>query len=423
MFRAILAHGPAMCDIFSAGDGACAVWSRWTCFPARQMLRSSRCWTRKAGRGLNGVDCGGVKWAVTSAEPLLRAAERFQWRRRMGWGPPFVPYGRQQRYDPGSVLDGAQSVLTVAVPYWHPAGRRGPAVTSRSSWGQDYHDVVPAVVRRVLTCVAGEEAAARAHVQSDSGPLEERALALRAGLGYLGYNGSVYVPPYGSWVFLGVAVTDAVIGATGSLKQIQDPPASCLTCSRCVRACPTGALFAPYRINPHRCLSYLTQKRGFLAVSLRRAFQGRLFGCDCCQEVCPANAGVEKGVSAFAPDDLDLRPDPLSLLQMSEAEFRATWEAKTAGWRGRRTLRRNAIIALANTGGTEHIWALADQLRDASPIVRGHAAWAVGEIVARAGEILPPELRITLKDMSVCDEDPRVRVEAKRAITDGFSDG
>ncbi len=358
-----------------------------------------------------------VRWTVMSADPLVSARERFRWRQRLGWGPPFVPYSAEQRYDPGAVLDGARSVLTVAVPYWHPMKRQGQAVTSRSSWGADYHDVVQGLVRDVLDRLVGKEAASRAHIQADSGPLEERALAVESGLGYLGSNGSIFVPPFGSWVFLGAAVTDVPINpSTGHSQSTAD--SGCLQCSKCVNACPTGALFAPHRINHHRCLSYLTQRRGFLAVSLRRSFQGRLFGCDNCQEACPANGEAERGVVAFAPDELDRNCDPLSILQMSQSEFDVTWGAKSAGWRGRRTLRRIAILALANTDERELVTLLAQHLCDPSPIIRGHIAWAMSEIATRVGERLPRDLRGRLADLFACDDDPRVRFEAQRALED-----
>ncbi len=349
------------------------------------------------------------------ADPLVSAGARFRWRRRLGWGPPFVPFSSEERYDPGTVLDGARSVLIVAVPYWHPMTRQGRAVTSRSSWGADYHDVVRGLVRDVLDRLVGKEAALRAHIQADSGPLEERALAVASGLGYLGCNGSVFVPPFGSWVFLGAAITDVPISPNvGRWKP--GSRSGCLRCSACVSACPTGALFAPHRINPHRCLSYLTQKRGFLAVSLRRAFKGRLFGCDNCQEACPANAGAERGLVAFAPDELDRNCDPLSILQMTPSEFDGTWGAKSAGWRGRRTLRRNAILALANWDDKDMVMSLGQHLWDPSPIIRGHVAWALGEIAARIGERLPRQLSLGLADLSACDTDPRVRFEALRAL-------
>ncbi|MFO8059786.1 MAG: tRNA epoxyqueuosine(34) reductase QueG [Bacillota bacterium] len=352
-----------------------------------------------------------VKWAVTTAEPLPQAGARYQWRRRLGWGPPFVPFSRRQRYDPGAVMDGARSVLTAAVPYWHP--HSGPGGISRSSRGQDYHHVVRARVRQILTDLAGEDAAARAHIQSDSGPLEERAFALKSGLGYLGYNAALFVPPYGSWVFLGMAVTDAVIeGDDRPLGQLSD----CLQCADCIRACPTGALFAPHRVNPYRCLSYLTQKRGFLPVALRRAFGGRIFGCDSCQDACPVNAEAQRGIAAFVPDEVDRRCDPVSILQMSRSEFELEWAGKNAGWRGRQTLRRNAVIALANTGRREHIQVLAECLDDASPVIRGHAAWALAELAARTEQMLSANTRARLIRLATKDEDSRVRLEAGRAI-------
>ncbi len=365
----------------------------------------------------DGVDR--LSWAVMPADRMPRVAERLEWRRLLGWGPPFVPHHAEERADPSAVLPGARSVVAVAAPYWHPRERddEAGAIVSRSTWGRDYHEVLPPLIHRLLARLAGENAASRAHIQVDSGPLEERAVAVRAGLGYQGANGSVYVPPYGSWVFLGAAVTDVCLpprvnpGMTG-------PARDCSECARCVSACPTKALFAPYRVNPHRCLSYLTQKRGFVPVAMRRAMGSRLYGCDTCQQACCQNRDPGEGLKAFLPDAVDSEPDPAGLLQMSNRQFVDTWGSKAAGWRGRRTLQRNALIVLANTGDYRDLPLLQRMLDDARPVIRGFAAWALGEILRREGAQDHGGIQEALATLAEVDGSEEVRRESRRALQD-----
>lgn len=363
-----------------------------------------------------GDDLDRLMWAVMPAEPIPGVAERTRWRRCLGWGPPFVPHRAEERADPSAVLPEARSVLAVAVPYWHPRrlGGQHRAVVSRSTWGRDYHEVLPPLIHRLLVQLTGQDAASRAHIQVDSGPLEERAVAARAGLGYQGANGSIFVPPYGSWVFLGAAVTDVDLPIRVN-PGISELSRECSGCEECVTACPTNALFAPNRVNPHRCLSYLTQKRGFFPVAMRRAMGRRLYGCDTCQEACFENTDPNGGLEAFMPDEVDRDPDLTELLGMSDREFGEVWGSKAAGWRGRRTLQRNALIVLGNTGDERDLPLLRKGLDDPSPVIRGHAAWAAGEILQRddsSSQVIVARLRT----LAGGDDNERVRSEARHAL-------
>ena len=142
----------------------------------------------------------------------------------------------------------------------------------------------------------------------------------------------------------------------------------------------------------------------------------RLYGCDTCQEACIENKDPGEGLQAFRPDALDRRPDPVSIVQMSDPEFRDAWGSKAAGWRGRRTLQRNALIALANTGDEGDLPLLRRALDDARPVIRGYAAWASGEILRREGTQDRNGIEGALMTLAEVDGDDEVRSEARRAL-------
>ena len=209
----------------------------------------------------------------------------------------------------------------------------------------------------------------------DDGPMLDRAVAQRAGIGWFGKNTNILSPTHGSWVFLGQVITD--------LELDPDPPMkkTCGSCVRCIDACPTGAIVAPYVIDNTLCISYQTiENRGPMPRSLRPFMLDWVFGCDICQDVCPVNrkaASTREG--AFNTErysTLELQ----SLLEMTEEEFRQRFRnspikrAKGVG------LQRNACVALGNSGDPAAVPGLARALKEAEPLVRGHAAWALGRI-------------------------------------------
>lgn len=363
-----------------------------------------------------------VHWVVGPVRELPKVAARLRWRKFLGWETPFVRAEAHRRTKPSEVFPTAKSMLVVAVPYYHPVelavanddeilGR-----ISRSAWGEDYHRVVPKLVFDLVCDIADRGCAERAYIQVDAGPLEERAFALDMGLGYRCYNAAVAVPQIGTWNFLGIALLDEDIPAQRS-HRTAEPVQQCMECNACVQACPTGAIVAPYRVNPYRCISYLTQKKGFFARSLRRAMDDHLFGCDICQECCPENEEVATGLSAFAPDCRDLGADVWDILKMTKSDFDETWKHKSSGWRGRRTLQRNALIILGNRGSREHLARLAEYLRDLRPVIRGHAAWAIGEIARRFGISPASRVKRALERIASDDDNVQVRREAELAAS------
>jgi epoxyqueuosine reductase len=208
---------------------------------------------------------------------------------------------------------------------------------------------------------------------ADTGPVLEKLWAERAGLGWRGKHTNLVSREWGSWLLLGAVLLDIDLAS--------DPPGvdRCGTCVRCLAACPTGAIIAPYRLDARLCISYLTiELRGPIPVELRPALGDRVFGCDDCLDVCPWNR------FARAARDADFRPRPeltapllTELVRLDDAGFLRRF-AGTAAMRARREgLARNACVALGNAGGTGAREALREAQQDRSAVVREHATWAI----------------------------------------------
>ena len=364
---------------------------------------------------------------VTSAQEFAedRAVTLERLRAGLMDGLPWFNEARIQRgADPSALLTGARSIICLGLSYYQhtegdPKDRRRAGRVALYAWGRDYHKVMKKMMRTYvegLRLRLGSEFVARWYV--DDGPMLDRAAANRAGLGWFGKNTNVLTPGHGSWIFLGQVVTDLELGPDPPLKK------TCGSCVRCIDACPTGAIVAPYTIDNTRCISYLTiENRGEIPLDLRPQMGDWVFGCDICQEVCPVNRKTgpsplrwwERDQVSSNPDsqnDEQRTPykqapaalDLIELLEMSEAEFRHRFQG-TAILRAKRVgLQRNACVALGNLGTTEAIPALCRVLAHGEPLVRGHAAWALGRIGT-------PEAKDALEQASGDEADPWVLKE------------
>lgn len=352
---------------------------------------------------------------------------------------------------PDALLPEARSIIALAMCYLSeppeepqddlPRGR-----ISRYAWGEDYHEVIKPKLKQFAEWLreyarreAGQELEARLFV--DTGRMVDRAVAQRAGIGWYGKNTTILTRGWGSWVFLAEIVTNLPLPPDEPLQ------ANCGKCERCLHACPTGALPAPYVLDNRRCISYLTiELRGSIPLELRPLMGNLIFGCDICQEVCPVNQVVEKRLGlrpvertqesageALADRAVGLekqrpriwlkkrdefRPRPqiggapelIPLLSLSEEEFRARFR-HTPIWRAkRRGLLRNVCVALGNLGDQRAVPALIQALNDTEALVRGHAAWALGRI---GGEAARQALLARLEQ----EEDTEVRQEIHYALS------
>jgi len=291
----------------------------------------------------------------------------------------FLERDLERRLTPRNCLPEARTVIVCAYPY--PSVPAGPdpgwrtRLTGRIAAyarGHDYHDVLSERLRSLCEDLH-RAGAGRTRVHVDFGPLAEKDLARRAGIGWYGHNTNVLTKRHGSFVVLGCILTD--------LDLAPDPPFTeehCGTCRSCIPACPTNALDSGPTIDASRCISYLTiELRGPIPMSLRPLIGNWVFGCDDCQTVCPWNA-QSNAIPPF------LRPSLVDLLSNSENAFQAAYAATAVARAKRRGLARNAAVALGNSGNAEAVDPLARALReDRDPIVRGHAAWALGRIGGR----------------------------------------
>ncbi|HWT06251.1 MAG TPA: tRNA epoxyqueuosine(34) reductase QueG [Xanthomonadales bacterium] len=311
--------------------------------------------------------------------------------------------------DPATLLPGARSVVCIAVPYATPLPpeRRGRGRVSAYAWSADYHRRMQSLLRAIAARI---EALARdepveARVVCDTAPLAERAFAARAGLGWIGKHTSLIVKGLGSAVFLGEIVT--------TLELEPDPPlrTSCGACTRCVDACPTGALRGDSTMDATRCISDLTQRRDPIPRALRPLVGTWVWGCDLCNDACPPSVRAGRaGDGAFAPLDDDVAaPDLHALLRMRGAAF-ARVRRTAMGWRGAAVLRRNAAVALGNGLDRADVPVLAEALReDPSALVRSHAAWALGRIAS-------PPAYAALRSAAARETDPAVAEEVAAAL-------
>lgn len=289
-----------------------------------------------------------------------------------------------RREDPSIILPGARSVVCVAVNYCPappppPANDRPRGRISNYAWRQDYHDwMLPHLVELAAFIRAEVGGGVRHQAYVDTGPVLERAFAAQAGLGFIGKNTCLIHPRLGSWLFLGEVLVDVDLPRAG-----QTIPPRCGICTRCLQACPTGALAAPYRLDARRCISYLTiEHKGPIPPNLRPLLGEWIYGCDICQEVCPWQRFARPtAVSAFQVVSLGHAAPPLlDLMTLDEEGFRRRFQGSPILRIGRERLLRNVAVALGNVGGPQAVPALATALTDPSPLVRDHAAWALAQI-------------------------------------------
>ena len=292
-------------------------------------------------------------------------------------------HGDLKRASLARVAPWARSVIVCAINYntAHPYSTEvhdsDRGWISRYAWSrEDYHDAVlrrlKQVERELHQAVGDSQPTVVTRSYVDTGPIVERVFAKYAGVGWIGKNTCIINQKKGSWLFLGVILT--------SLELAPDLPAPdrCGTCTRCIEACPTDAILAPYQLDSNRCIAYLTiEKRGSIPEELRAGMGRHVFGCDICQDVCPWN---RKAPASTAPE-FDPRPGLVNpaldwLAEMSAEEFRAAFRGSPIRRTKRAGLRRNVAIAMGNSGNQEFLPLLDRLADDDDESVRESAEWA-----------------------------------------------
>jgi len=298
-----------------------------------------------------------------------------------------APHQLEARRDPRALASNARTIAVVALAYAHRGGDEpgdGPrGFVARYARGRDYHTVVRHKLQELADAIAtgvGRPIAARPCV--DSAPVLERDYAETAGIGFTAKNTMTIAPGLGSYLVLGELLLDVDAEPTPALDRTAP---RCGDCTACLDACPTHAFAEPYVLDARRCISYLTiEHRGVIDRRLRPAMGNMIFGCDVCQQVCPYNAAAP----ARTPPAPELSPvgadrgalDLIGLLGLGANQLRKLVDGSALRRANRRQLLRNACIALGNSGDAAAVAALERAVADRDPVVRGHAAWALGRL-------------------------------------------
>jgi len=323
----------------------------------------------------------------TSAN-VPESAEQFQnWIAEKKFGEMFwMERNAEKRIEPQKVLPDAKTVICLAASYHSqfPQSAISTGVIARYAQFNDYHDVVAGRLK-LLTQFVNEigNASLQKNVRSlwyvDTGPVLERDLAQRAGIGFIGKHTNVISRKSGNWIFLSEIIT--------TLELEPDTPETnhCGKCTRCLSACPTQAITAPFQLDARRCISYLTiELKGPIPVEFRKAIGNRIYGCDDCLAVCPWNRFAREGqlMKSHLRNDLT-QPDLIGLLSLDEENFKSRFAGSPILRTKRRGLLRNVCVALGNVGDKFTLPALKKASRDSEPLIAEHARWAIEEIERR----------------------------------------
>ena len=240
---------------------------------------------------------------------------------------------------------------------------------------RDYHDLIKGKLKRIAARFAARSGSA-VKVFVDTAPLMEKPLAEAAGIGWQGKHTNLVSREFGSWLFLGAILTEAELPADAAETD------HCGSCRACLDICPTNAFPAPYRLDARRCISYLTiEHKGPIPHEFRKAMGNRIYGCDDCLAVCPWNkyAQATRETKLAARDDLEA-PPLAELVALDDAGFRARFSGSPIKRIGRDRFVRNVLIAIGNSGDAGLVPLVEARLGDDSPLVRGAAIWALGEL-------------------------------------------
>jgi epoxyqueuosine reductase len=352
------------------------------------------------------------KIGFTTADAFTELKNRLIRQQELGYQSGFEEPDLEKRVTPSLLLAEPRSIISIALAYPSKMkvrieGKKGErrGFFSRASWGLDYHHILRDRLKKLEEFILIRVPNARLKSMVDTGELSDRAVAERAGIGWSGKNCAIITPEFGSYIYLGEMIT--------SIPFEPDTPMEdqCGSCTACLDACPTGALVQGGQINAQRCIAFLTQTKSMIPEEFRGKIGNRVYGCDSCQTSCPVNKRKDFHFHEEMEADPEIaKPLLKPMLKMSNREFKNRFGHVAGSWRGKKPIQRNAIIALAHFKDDSAIPDLIDVLQnDASPVLKGTAAWALGEI---GGENAIAALRVAKEQES----DPLVQKEIERII-------
>jgi len=318
-------------------------------------------------------DCG-----FTTAVPPDSAAQLQSWLGEKRHGEmTWIERSAPKRTDPQLVLPNARSVICLAVSYHSTTPHSGEV--ARYARYTDYHNVLADKLKTLTAFVDQLGTGTRSLWYVDTGPILERDLAQRAGIGFIGKHTNVISRKLGNWIFLAEILTTLELEPDASEKN------RCGSCSRCITACPTNAITAPFKLDARLCISYLTiELKGSIPVELRPLIGNRIYGCDDCLAACPWNKFAREGslMKSHARHDLTT-PDLIELLKLDDAGFKTKFAAAPMLRTKRRGILRNVCVALGNVGDRAALPALWKACEDSEPLIAEHARWAVARVESR----------------------------------------
>lgn len=321
----------------------------------------------------------------TSASPPEHATQFSDWLDRKFHGEMlWLDRNSAKRKDPQKVLAGAKTVICLAASYdienrKSESGNRKSGLVARYAQSDDYHDVLAEKLKTLTDYLTQLAPGSRSLWYVDTGPVLERDLAERAGLGFIGKHTNLISRKLGNWIFLAEILT------TLALEPDQPEKNHCGTCTRCLAACPTGAITAPFQLDARKCISYLTiELKGSIPLEFRSAIGNRIYGCDDCLAICPWNRFAREGnlLKPYFRSELD-QPDLLELLALDDAQFKTKFARTPLLRTKRRGILRNVCVALGNVGDQSALPALEIAAGDQEPLIAEHARWAIEQIQGR----------------------------------------
>ena len=339
----------------------------------------------------------------TTAEPFNNLKIVLKERKENGELSSFIDKDIDLLTNPKRHLANAKSIISLAISYGNSKNRSNKLnyKISNYTWGKDYHLIFKKKLNELDKYLKRRTKNIKTKCYVDTGPILDRAIAKRAGLGWIGKNNNLINEKFGSYIFLGEIITNLDFTPDTGIEN------KCDDCQKCIEVCPGNALVEEYHIKPNECIGYLTQKKGIIPVEERKKIGNNLWGCDKCQEVCPYNQNILTDV--HKEFEFKLKEDLKTILNFTKKNFPETWENSALSWRGIRILVRNALIVIANTKLKSYKTEVKKLFDHPSSVIRAYAYWTYSKISNNYKKLLETQLKK--------EKTPEGKTELKNILT------